>query len=173
MSDDVNKIEISDKDEVGEKQEGLDQPRPDENKDVGMVADGGEGDGFDSQAFEATKGLIQNLSVNIDELTIQQRELRERLKNILENDAGLSELEAVAKEARDAVKKRKTELMNSVEAKEVKAKEAETKEEIKEMKESLTHHLLNYFTITGTQSFETPSGEEREFSFSAKVKKAK
>lgn len=156
MSDDLNKIKL-DNDENGA--EATDEAGVDEMTDMG--------------GYEAVKGLIQRMSVQLDELKEKQKDLRERLKNIQDNDAQLGELEIQAKEAATAFKKRKKDLMDSLEAREVKAKLTEANEEAKEIKESLTHHLLNYYQITGTQSFETPAGGEREFSFAAKIKPAK
>ena len=74
-----------------------------------------------------------------------------------------------AKEAAEAFKKRKQELKDSVEAKEATAKAKEVREEIKDIEESLTNHLLNYYQITGTKSFPTPDGEEREFRLNARI----
>ena len=170
MSDDINKINLdTETKELDKGQEPI-QLEP-ANPAPGIP--GLTNPSIDPESFEATKGLIQNLSLSLDELTIQQRELKERLDNILINDAQLSQLEANQKEAATAYKKRRKDLLESVEAREVKTKMSEVKDEVREIKESLTHHLLNYYQVTGVQSFETPSGDEREFSFSAKIKKAK
>lgn len=125
--------------------------------------------GMDAESFEATKRLVQNLSVKLDELKAKQKEFRERLKNLQVNDALLSEYEEQAKAAASEFTKRKKELMASVEAQEVQAKLKETNEELKDIQDSLTNHLLNYFQVTRTQSFETPTGQEREFRLNAKL----
>ena len=147
MSDDVQKIQ-------------LDVEESDNNRSTS---------GVDEESFLATQRLIQTLSVKIDELKRTQKELRQRLKNIMENDVALNELEEQAKNAAEGFKKRKKELMDSVEAKDVKMKIKEATTEINEMEESLTGHLLTYYQVTGVQSFETPSGGEREFKINAKL----
>ena len=128
---------------------------------------------LDAESFTATKKLIQNLSVKIDELKVKQKEYKERMKNLQVNDALLGEYEEKAKEAASEFKKRKKDLMESVEAKEVRAKLKELSEELGDLGDSLTNHLLNYYQVTRTQSFETHSGSEREFKLNAKLMPSK
>ncbi len=124
---------------------------------------------FDQQTFEAVKGLVLNLSVKLDEAKEKQKEYRERLKNMMDNDESLAEFEQQAKNAADAFRKRKKELNESTEGKEIKAKIREFSEEIKDLEESLTNNLLSYYQMTGVQSFELPTGEEREFKLKARL----
>lgn len=151
------------------------QNTADENNDLEIEETENEsgastnGEGFDQETFVAVKGLIQRLSVQLDEVREKQKEFKQRLKNILENDGQLSEFEEQAKEASKAYKTRKQELTNSTEAKEIKMKVKEYSEEITDLEESLTNSLLSYFQITGTQSFDTPTGEEREFKLKARL----
>lgn len=132
-----------------------------------------EGSEFDQESFMAIKGLIQRLSVQLDEAKEKQKEYKQRLKNIFDNDSQLSEFEEQAKEAGLSFKKRKAELSDSLEGKEVKAKIKEYSEEIRDLEESLTNSLLSYYQVTGTQSFDTLSGEEREFKLKARLLPAK
>ncbi len=147
--------------------------------ELDTTGDRGESEGMgdspilDAESFEATKRLIQNISTKLDELKGKQKDLRGRLKNILDNDVALSEYEQQAKDAASEFTKRKKDLMESVEAKEIRAKSKEVAEEIGDMQDSLTHHLISYYQVTGVQSFETASGEEREFKFNAKLMPAK
>lgn len=130
-------------------------------------------DNFDSESFDAIKNLIQRLSLQLDEVKVKQKDYKQRLKNILDNDSQLSEFEEQAKEASQAFKKRKQELQETLESKEIKAKIKEYNEEIKDIEESLTNSLLSYYQITGTQSFDTPNGEEREFKLKARLMPSK
>ena len=129
--------------------------------------------GFDQESFTAVKGLIQRLSVQLDEVKNKKKEYQQRLKNIFDNDSQLSEFEEQAKESTLAFKKRKKELEDSLEGKEIKGKIKEHGEEIRDLEESLTNSLISYFQITGIQSFDTPSGEEREFKLKARLMPSK
>ena len=137
--------------------------------EAGFTVTGGDEATQTGQSYEAVKGVIQNLSIKLDELKDKKKEYQQRIKNLLDNDAQLSAYEETAKEAAEAFKKRKQELRDSVEGKEAAAKVKEVGEEIKDIEESLTNHLLNYFQITGTKSFPTPDGEEREFRLKARL----
>ena len=128
---------------------------------------------FDEQTFITVKNLIYQLSVQLDEVKAKRKEFQARIKNMLDNDTQLAEFEEQAKQANQAFKKRKSELEESAEGVEVKAKIKELSEEIRDLDESLTNSLVSYFQITGTKSFDTPSGEEREFKLNARLLPAK
>lgn len=128
---------------------------------------------FDAESFSALKGLIQRLSVQLDEVKEKQKELKQRLKNIFDNDSQLNDFEEQAKNAAQAFKKRKQELSDSPEGKEVRGKIKEFGEEIRDIEESLTNSLLSYYQMTGIQSFDTETGEEREFKLKARLLPAK
>lgn len=125
--------------------------------------------GFDATTFNSVKNLIIQLSLQLDEVKQKKREFQDRLKNIMDNDTQLAEFEQQAKDASQAFKKRKKELEESAEGKDIKAKIKELSEELSDLGESLNNSLVSYFQITGTKSFETPSGDEREFSLNARL----
>lgn len=125
--------------------------------------------GFDKETFVAIKGLVQRLAQQLDEVIAKQKEYKERLKNLMDNDSQLQAYVDESAKATKAVTQRKVELNQSLEGKEIRAKIKELGEEIKDLKDSLTNNLLNYFQITGTQSFETDDGQEREFKLDAKL----
>lgn len=124
---------------------------------------------FDEQTFNSVKNLIYQISVQLDEVKGKKKEFQQRLKNIMDNDSQLAEFEEQAKEASLSFKKRKKELEESVEGKEVKSKIKEISEEIRDLEESLNNSLISYFQITGSKSVDTPSGEEREFKLNARL----
>lgn len=128
---------------------------------------------FDQESYDATQGLINRLSDQLDELSKEMREQREMLKNIFDNDQELAQAEEVAKDATQTIKSRKTELNESKEARDLKVKIGDLNEEIKMIKESLNTHLINYFQMTGSMVIDTPDGKEREFKLEAKLKPKK
>jgi len=164
MSDDTQKIQFNDE-EVKPNEELAESDTVATQQDDPAVSQGG----MDQETFIAVKGLIQRLSLDLDELNTKQKDLRQSLTNIADNDLALAEMEEQAKDAQLAYKKRKKDLMESTEAKEIRGKLKELNEEKRDLQDSLTSHLLNYFQMTGTQSFETPSGGEREFKLNARL----
>lgn len=147
----------------------MDNPQPNDTNQAPADSQVESSQEFDQSTYVALKSLIQRLSVQLDEVKVKQKEYRQRLKNIMDNDSQLAEFEEQAKEANQAFRKRKKELEESAEGKEIKAKIKELREETRDLQESLTNSLLSYFQITGAKSFDTPSGEEREFKLNAKL----
>lgn len=125
---------------------------------------------FDSEALDATQGLIARLSSQMDEVGSQLKAHREMLKNIFENDDQMSQAKTVADEAKKTLKDRQSQLNESQEVKELKAKITDLNEDFKTIKDSLNNHLINYFQATGTTMVDMPGGEEREFTLTAKLK---
>lgn len=125
--------------------------------------------GFDAETFNAVLGLIRSLSVQVDELKTKQNEFKERLNNLLENDSQLATFMDQAKEATQAVKRRRQEILNLPEAREVTNKLKEMAEEVRDISDSLTNNLLSYYQMTGVQTFDDPDGSEREFKLNAKL----
>lgn len=121
----------------------------------------------------ALQNLIERNANELDRLHQAQKELRESLKNVFENDAELAEAEQKAQELTAQLKDRKQTLDNSPEVRQLKLKLTDLKEEVKEIEESLNNHLINLFQMTGSNSFDTSDGDQREFVVRAKVKPKK
>lgn len=124
----------------------------------------------DNDTLTASQNLIGRLGVQLDDLKQKQKEVREMIKGVFENDEGLTEAETKAEEVTQTIKDRKSQLNESAEIKELKIKLAEINEDMKLVQESLTAHLVNYFQLTGSTSVDLPDGSEREFELLAKLK---
>ncbi len=129
---------------------------------------------MNSAALADTLQSLQNvIERNADELDRIKEEMqiqREALKNVFENDSQLSEVTAEAATVTNKVKERKSQIQNSPEILQYKTKIGELTEQKKEIEEALNNHLLNLFQITGTKTFDTMSGRQREFSVRASLK---
>lgn len=130
-------------------------------------------DPFDADSLTATQGLVQRLSSQLDELKIKQKELSDMLKGIFDNDEEMTQALEVSKEASQKLKERQSNLNATTEVKELRVKVADVREDLKMVQDSLDLHLVNYFHMTGTQSFPTPDGSEREFTLKAHLKPPK
>lgn len=128
---------------------------------------------MDAESLNATQSLIQRLSTQLDELKAKQKELSEMLKGIFDNDPDLTKALDVSKEATKSLKDRQSILNNTPEVKELRSKLVDNREDTKMVEDSLNLHLVNYFQVTGAQSFPTPDGNEREFTLKAHLKPVK
>ncbi|CAN5288474.1 hypothetical protein BH10PAT2_BH10PAT2_3460 [soil metagenome] len=129
---------------------------------------------MNSAALGETLQALQNvIERNADELDRIKEEMgvqRQALKNVFENDSQLSEATTEAATVTAKVKERKSQIQNSPEILQYKTKIGELSEQKKEIEEALNNHLLNLFQITGTKTFDTLSGKQREFSVKASLK---
>ncbi len=126
---------------------------------------------FDTTALDATQGLIVRLSQQLEDLQKKQKELKDMLKGIFDNDEGLQKAQTEAEAQLKTAKSRKTELGQSSQAIELKNKIADASEDIKLIMESLNTHLLNYYQLTSSTTVDFPGGEEREMVIKAKLKR--
>lgn len=125
----------------------------------------------DAETLDATQNLIIRLTQQLEELQQQQRDLKEMLKNIFDNDDALQQAQQIVDEQSKAAKSRKTEISQTPQAIELKTKIADISEDIKMVMESLNTHLLNYYQLTGSKAVDFPGGEEREMVIRARLKK--
>jgi hypothetical protein len=125
---------------------------------------------FDADALTATQGLIGRLSGQLDELSTKQKELKNMLKNVFENDQQLAEAEVKAQDLNQEVKTRKLDLNQTQEVQDLKMKLSDITEDLKMVQESLNTHLLNYFQMTESTVVDMPDGTEREMDLKAKLK---
>lgn len=126
-----------------------------------------------AETLISLQNLIERNANELDRLREEQKQLKESLKNIFENDVELADAQHKAQEASRAIKERKQSVDNSPEVKKLTLKLSEMKEEMKEIEETLNNHLINLFQLTGTNSFDTSDGDQREFILRAKVKPKK
>ncbi|PIR61807.1 MAG: hypothetical protein COY81_01480 [Candidatus Pacebacteria bacterium CG_4_10_14_0_8_um_filter_43_12] len=136
-----------------------------------------EDEGVQSDKLAGTLTHLQNIiERNANELlriSSELRELREGLKNVFENDAELTEAQDQAEVIIQAVKQRRTQLQNNPQITSLKVKIGDLNEQKKEVEETISNHLVNYFALTNSKSFDTSDGDQWEFDIKAKVKPRK
>jgi hypothetical protein len=131
----------------------------------------------DSSQIAETLTALQNvIERNANELDRIKEELqiqRESLKNVFENDTELNEVEEQAQLVTQKLKERKAKVQASPQVLQYKTKIGELSEQKKEIEEALNNHLLNLYQVTGAKTFDTSSGEQREFNIRATIKGSK
>lgn len=128
------------------------------------------------QIAESLTYLQQIIERNAQELERIQEELklkRESLKSVFENDPQLLESEEQAQAVSMQVKERKAQLQNSPQATSLKSNIGDLNEQKKEIEETLSNHLVNYYSLTNSTSFDTSDGDQWEFKIKAKVNSRK
>lgn len=123
-----------------------------------------------ADTLSALQAVIERNAMELDRLKDEMKELRDSLKNVFENDAELGEAEEKAQLATQIIKERKTKVMASPQVLQLKTKIGELNEQKKEVEEALNNHLLNLYQVTGVKTFDTSSGQQREFNVRASLK---
>lgn len=123
-----------------------------------------------AETLSHLQNLLERYATELETINDQLKEKRESLKGVFENDTQLSAAEEQAQTFAQQAKTRKTELQNSPVAVGVKNQIVELNEQKKEIEETISNHLLNYYSITNSKSFDTSDGDQWEFDIRAKVK---
>ncbi len=123
-----------------------------------------------AETLMSLQNLIERNANELERVKNALKEKRESLKNVFENDSALQEVTEEVSVMQQQVKERKSVISNSPQATSLKAQIGEINQEKKEIEETLSNHLVNYYSMTNSKSFDTSSGDQWEFSIRAKVK---
>ena len=116
------------------------------------------------------QNLIERNANELERVKNVLREKRESLKSVFDNDTALQEVANEVEVMQQQVKERRSVISNSSQATSLKAQISEINQEKKEIEETLSNHLVNYYSMTNSKSFDTSSGDQWEFDIRAKVK---
>jgi DNA repair exonuclease SbcCD ATPase subunit len=126
-----------------------------------------------AETLTTLQGLVERRALELEDIKKQLKEHRSSLRNVFENDPQLSEAQAEMETHSVKVKERKTQLQTNPEATGLKTKIAELREQQKELEETLSNHLVNYHSLTNSNSFDTSDGDQWEFTVTARIKPRK
>lgn len=126
-----------------------------------------------ADTLSALQAVIERNALQLDKLKEEMKQKRESLKSVFENDAQLAEAEEQAKTVSQQVKERRSSLKTSPQVTALSTQVAELREQMKEIEEALNNHLLNYFAMTNSTSFDTSEGDQWDFNIRAKLKSKK
>jgi chromosome segregation ATPase len=125
------------------------------------------------ETLQALQNVIERNVSELDRLNEQLKSFKDSMRNVLDNDETLTEAEEKVSLLSQKVKERKSQLNASPEINQFKANITEITERKKEIVEALNTHLLNLYQMTGAKTFDTSTGETREFEIRANVKSGK
>ncbi len=126
-----------------------------------------------AQTLSYLQGIIERNAEQLSRLSDELKEQRDSLRSVYENDAQLTTVEEEAQVASQKVKERKAQVKSSAQVMTLANKIAEINEQKKEIEETLSNHLLNYYQLTNSTSFDTSDGDQWEFNIKARVKPRK
>lgn len=123
-----------------------------------------------AETLTSLQNVIERNAEHLQTIANEMKEKREELKNVFDNDSTLAQADEIAKQASVQVKERRSALQSDPQVTSLKVQIGELNEQKKEIEESLSNHLVNYYQLTNSKSFDTADGDQWEFSIKAKVK---
>lgn len=123
--------------------------------------------------LSSLQSVIERNAQHLETIAHEMKQKREELKNVFSNDTKLGEVEAQVKQYADEVKLRRSQLQADPQVTSLKVQLGELSQQHKEIEETLSNHLVNYYSLTNSKSFDTSDGDQWEFSVKAKVKSRK
>lgn len=126
-----------------------------------------------AQALGSLQNVIERNATELQRIANELKEKREMMKNVFENDVELATAEEQVSLVTNQVKERKAKLQGDPQITTLKVQIGELNEQKKEIEETLSNHLVNYYQMTNSTSFDTSDGDQWEFKVSARVKPRK
>jgi hypothetical protein len=126
-----------------------------------------------AETLTSLQNLIERRALQVEAIKEKLSENRSMLRDVYTNDETLTDAQEEQKAYSSKVRERKSQINSSPEAMSIKTKIAELREEQKELEETLSNHLVNYHSMTNSNSFDTSDGDQWEFSIKAKIKARK
>ncbi len=126
-----------------------------------------------AQTITSLQNVIERNANELQRISEELKLKRESLKNVFENDTELATAEEQVQLLSTQAKERKSKLQTQPQVTTLKVQIGELNEQKKEVEETLSNHLVNYHTLTGSKSFDTSDGDQWDFDIRAKVKSRK
>jgi hypothetical protein len=126
-----------------------------------------------AQTLTALQNVIERNANELGRIGDALKEKREQLKNVFDNDSELDAAEQQVQVFSEQLKERKAKLQADPQVTQLKVHIGELNEQKKEVEEALSNHLVNYYQMTNSTSFDTSDGDQWEFNIRAKVKPRK
>jgi len=129
---------------------------------------------LESDKLAVTLGHLQSIleryATELETVSNSIKEKRESMKSVFDNDSTLAEKSEEAQKFAKEAKERKAQLQGDQTVIAIKNSLAELSEQKKEIEETISNHLLNYYKMTNSKSFDTSDGDQWDFDIRAKVK---
>lgn len=122
-----------------------------------------------AETLSSLQRVIERSAQELDSISTKLKEKRDSLKSVFENDAPLAEAKQQVDLHTTQLKERRAKLQTDPQVTTLKVQIGEINEQKKELEESLSNHLLNYYSLTNSKSFDTSDGDQWDFTVKAKV----
>ena len=120
-----------------------------------------------AETLTSLQGVISRNAGHLKQLKDEKKHIKEQEQNILDNnDEYCLKRDDIADQMR-GLKEIKAKVKGQRESLQLSAKKRELSQQEKEIKQTISNHLANYYSLTGNNTFDTLDGEQVEFKVSA------
>ena len=123
-----------------------------------------------AETLTSLQHLIERNAQHLEKVKNELKEKRQSLRNVFENDGELSAAEEEVAQISQKLKERKAKIQSTPQAVTFRNQISELNEQKKDLEAALSDHLVNYYQLTNSTSFDTSDGDQWDFQISAKVK---
>lgn len=123
-----------------------------------------------AETLTSLQNLIERNAAELKNLSIKIRDKKESLRDIFTNDQQLEEAQQQVTSFSEKLKERKSQLQANPQVTALKVEVSELSQQRKEIEESLSNYLLNYYSLTQSTSIDTSDGDQWDFQIKAKLK---
>lgn len=121
----------------------------------------------EAEKVTETIGSLQNIIINnailLKDLKFKKKDISEMEKNLLDNDVAFTEAVKDAEELNQKIKEARAVVKRTEESMGLKVQKREITQQEKEVQETLSNHLTNYYALTNSKSIDMPDGSEMGF----------
>ncbi|MEN8253547.1 MAG: hypothetical protein ABFQ62_04190 [Patescibacteria group bacterium] len=126
-----------------------------------------------AETLRSLQNLIERNANMLDELKDKLKKQRDSLRSVFDNDTDLNVSKEQADQFTKEVKERKSKLLSDPTVVRLQTNIGELNTQKNEIEEALSNHLVNYYQLTNSKSFDTSDGDQREFVVKASIKSAR
>lgn len=126
-----------------------------------------------AETLQSLQNLIERNADMLDGIRDTLKKQRDSLRSVFDNDTDLNASKEEADKFSREVKERKSKLLSDPTVVRLQTEIGELNTQKKEVEEALSNHLVNYYQLTNSKSFDTSDGDQREFVVKASIKSAR
>ncbi|MEX0895997.1 MAG: hypothetical protein WDZ94_03590 [Patescibacteria group bacterium] len=123
-----------------------------------------------ADTLQHLQSVIERNATQLTKIANEIKEKRDSMKSVFENDQQLAEVQDQVESISQQGRERKAQLQSNPQVVSLKNSIAELSQEKKEIEETISNHLINFYAMTQSKSFDTSDGDQWEFDIRAKVK---
>ena len=120
-----------------------------------------------AETLQSLMSIISRNAEHLKSLKAEKKVIAEQEKDLLENDSNYQSAVSTAESYVQEIKEKRAVVRNSDVSLGLRIKKKEITQQEKEIKETLSNHLTNYYSLTNSRTFDLKDGGQIDFNIRA------